>query len=550
VVLYLRSADFRDASSILGQVARTLRPHAFDAVPAFTKSIARGVALAEDPGPGLSFGEHRCGLVAAGLIQAFEAGRRDFAGRLEAVEAQFNAAGIDLDSPYLSPGSIDVYDFSPPAPAGTARQRTRPGQAGAEHVAEEIGGELCRRATWYEGRCTWLGPPPESEPGRRLESLGFDLYAGTSGIGLFLAELAAATNNAETRRTALGALQQALTRASEAPKTSTSLYDGHTGVAVAAARAGILLGHASLVDAARSLALQQDRRRPDEDGPDDLLSGRAGAVLGLILLSKLLDDHALVTPALRLAEELVERSRPGPRGRSWRSPLFRDSVDQTGMSHGAAGIALALVVASAACGDDRLRLAAEETFDYEWSWFDADAQNWADLRGVRRGQRGDLLAYSTDWCHGAPGIALSRLAAHRAFGGERWKREASLGLDTTLSRVARSLETGFDAVDACLCHGPLSCGEVLLTGGAYLDDARYRATALDLAAAAASAWQSAEQTWRAQSSPGLMSGMAGLGYFLLRASGRRTPSLLLPLAEDFMAYPAGHPDMDKRRGRD
>jgi hypothetical protein len=535
VVLYLRSGDFRDASIILAQVADVLRPYAFDAVPAFAKPIARGVALAEDPGPGLSFGEHRCGLVAAGLIQAFEAGRRDLAGRLEAVECQFNSAGIGLDAPYLNPGSIDAYDFSPPATAGTVRRRTRPGQAGAERVAEEIGIELCRRAMWYEGRCTWLGPPPESERGRSLESLRFDLYAGTSGIGLFLAELAAATNNAEARRTSLGALQQALTRAREAPETSIGLYDGHTGVAVAAARAGILLDEASLVDAARSLALQQDRRRPGEDAHDDLLSGRAGAVLGFLLLSKLLDEHAFVTPALRMAEELVERSRPGPRGRSWRSRLFRDSVDQTGMSHGAAGIALGLIEASAACGDDRLRLAAEQTFDYEWSWFNVDAQNWADLRGVRGGHRGELLAYSTDWCHGAPGIALSRLAAYRAFGSERFKREAILGLDTTLRRVSNSLQAGFDAANACLCHGPLSCGDTLLVGARFLDDARYRASALDMGAVAASAWRSAGSEGRGRASPGLMTGMAGLGYFLLRASGRPMPSLLLPLAEDFVA---------------
>jgi hypothetical protein len=533
VVLYLRTADFQAASGIMQDAAGALRWYAFDAVPAFAKPVTRGVALAEDPGPGLSFGEHRCGLVAEGLIQAFEAGRSSLAGRLEAVEARFEAEGISLDTPYLNPGAEDVYDFPPVVRAGPARRAARPGPARAEDVAERIGVELCRSAIWHEGRCTWLGPPPETQPGRRLESLGFDLYSGTAGVGLFLAELATATNHAEVRRTSLGALQHALARLAGSPESGISIYDGPPGVAVAAAHAGIVLDQAGLVETARRLALDHVSRMVPSDVDDDLLSGRAGAVVGWLLLSRILDEPAFVEPALRMANELVDRSRLGPRGRSWRSRLFRSSLDQTGLAHGAAGVALALVAASAAGGGEELRLAAEQAADYEDSWFDAEAQNWADLRGVRTRHEGDLLACSTDWCHGAPGIALSRLAAYRAFGSLRWKREAGIGLETTLQYVSTSLEAGFDLVDACLCHGHLSCAEALLTGAVCLDDDRYRATALELAAAAASAWQSTPPEWRAPA-PGLMNGMAGLGYFLLRAAGRRGSSVLLPVAEDFV----------------
>ena len=44
------------------------------------------------------------------------------------------------------------------------------------------------------------------------KTLGPDVYAGTSGIALFMAELAGLTGDPEVRRTAFGAIRHALAR--------------------------------------------------------------------------------------------------------------------------------------------------------------------------------------------------------------------------------------------------------------------------------------------------------------------------------------------------
>ena len=72
-------------------------------VPAFTRQLAPGVALADDPGPGTSFGRHRCGLIAAGLVTAGQGAGP--AARREAVLQTLANAGLDPAALHLNPGS-------------------------------------------------------------------------------------------------------------------------------------------------------------------------------------------------------------------------------------------------------------------------------------------------------------------------------------------------------------------------------------------------------------------------------------------------------------
>src|SRR6059058_2349836 len=84
-------------------------------------------------------------------------------------------------------------------------------------VATDIARSIGREAVWHEDRCSWVGAMPEEDAVRGIamtyRALGADLYGGTAGVGLFLAELAHATGDAEARATALGALRHAASRA-------------------------------------------------------------------------------------------------------------------------------------------------------------------------------------------------------------------------------------------------------------------------------------------------------------------------------------------------
>jgi hypothetical protein len=104
-VLYARAVDFDALRPMLRDLGVALR----ERTPAFTKPLAPGIGLAEQPATEESFGSHRCRLLAEGILEAHRLGLRRPGERLAAVEAHFAARRVDLDAPYLEPGSRDRY---------------------------------------------------------------------------------------------------------------------------------------------------------------------------------------------------------------------------------------------------------------------------------------------------------------------------------------------------------------------------------------------------------------------------------------------------------
>ena len=81
--------------------------------PLFTKQLAPGLALAEEPDHKFSaqedFGLNRCQIVAHGLLEAWRAGDNSPEARMNAILKRFSGHGVDLTCPYLNANSEDIY---------------------------------------------------------------------------------------------------------------------------------------------------------------------------------------------------------------------------------------------------------------------------------------------------------------------------------------------------------------------------------------------------------------------------------------------------------
>jgi hypothetical protein len=88
----------------------------------FTKPLAPGLGLAEDPNNGMSFGQSRCKIAAEALWSSFAQGLTDPDSRLSALARAFRQAGLDPELPFLERGSTDSYDLSFEPAARKARQ--------------------------------------------------------------------------------------------------------------------------------------------------------------------------------------------------------------------------------------------------------------------------------------------------------------------------------------------------------------------------------------------------------------------------------------------
>jgi lantibiotic modifying enzyme len=212
-----------------------------------------------------------------------------------------------------------------------------------------------------------------------------------------------------------------------------------------------------------------------------------------------------------------------PTGTGWKTPHQQRPLG--GFSHGCAGIALSLLKLADISGEERFRRMARAAFAYDSSLFVPSQQNWADLRvhilepAAPDEQRQECMVA---WCHGAAGIGLARLEALALLDDVRMRDEIDIALNTTM-------EQGLVG-NHSLCHGALGNVEVLLTAARLLsrseDRARLeRAIAIVLESLKAYGWVTGVPL--GVETPGLMTGLAGIGYELLRlAEPDRVPSVL------------------------
>jgi hypothetical protein len=112
-VLYFDQQDYEVVASILKQIHQKHRSHFLSKVPLFTKSIAIGLSVAEEPHKKFaereSFGMNRCQIVANGLLESFYKGKCSIPERIELISSHFFMAEVDLEYPHLNSGSKSIY---------------------------------------------------------------------------------------------------------------------------------------------------------------------------------------------------------------------------------------------------------------------------------------------------------------------------------------------------------------------------------------------------------------------------------------------------------
>jgi hypothetical protein len=108
-VLYLNDEEVEAARDAIAATYQVLRENLRPAVPLFTREIAPGLAIAESPPTRESFGMHRCGLIAEGLLAAEARGVREGEARLAILREHLTAYGLDLDRLERNPTSRYPY---------------------------------------------------------------------------------------------------------------------------------------------------------------------------------------------------------------------------------------------------------------------------------------------------------------------------------------------------------------------------------------------------------------------------------------------------------
>jgi type 2 lantibiotic biosynthesis protein LanM len=370
----------------------------------------------------------------------------------------------------------------------------------------------------------WVSVDPVKDHYWTLSAAGLDLYGGLSGIGLFLIYLAQLTSEVRHLRLAqevVATARHSATALRAEDRLPIGAFGPWGGMIYLLTHAGVVWRAPELLQEAERL-IDQILPQIEQDEYLDIISGSAGCLAVLIGFYRVTASRVALAAAIRCGDRLVRSSRTLRVGAAWKTTSDTEEP-LAGFSHGAAGIGWALLELAAITGEERFRCLAEKGFAYERTLFSPALENWPDLR-IPSGSLGELPRqprWITAWCHGAPGIGLSRVLSLRHSGDPELRSEIASAVRTT--RCA-------SMANHSLCHGTLGNLDFLLHASESMCDRELRSY---IYRTAASIVESTRQTgWMcgvpaAAETPGLMVGLAGIGYGLLRlASPAEVPDVL------------------------
>jgi type 2 lantibiotic biosynthesis protein LanM len=359
-----------------------------------------------------------------------------------------------------------------------------------------------------------------------LQPMENDLYNGRAGVGLFFAALEKTSPGSPYRALAhasLTPIQRWIRTAPDEELTEIGFggYAGLSSIAYALTRAGEFLGEDELIADAKLAAL---RIRPDQienDNRLDAMNGAAGAIPGLLACYAATGEPAVLARAVACGRHLLQRRQLDKFGfRTW--PTL-DKCHLTGFSHGAAGIAYALLQLYKVTADAEFYEAAVDGIRFEGCAFVSEQNNWPDYRRAATRLSQDPM-FCMAWCHGAPGIGLGRIATLDIADTRDIRRDIEAALASTSN--AHLLPRDH------LCCGNAGLMDTLCAAGERFPQSEWSRKALQLAARTMARGNKRGgfniAFHNGFFNPSLFQGTAGVGYQLLRlADPAKIPSVLL-----------------------
>jgi type 2 lantibiotic biosynthesis protein LanM len=368
-----------------------------------------------------------------------------------------------------------------------------------------------------DGSITWIAPRPIGVSGKhQLDPISLDLYGGTAGIALFFAAMYRITLKDEYKDCVAGALKTVIDNAWKFQTTSDCAsrniggFAGLGSLAYSLMQCGQLTGLSELKIAAEATAFRISHSI-DYDRKFDLMYGAAGAILSLSKVHEHSGEPELLKAMTHAGHHLLQHRKRSDSGH-W---IWCGSEGNflTGYSHGAAGIAQALVRLSAATGAKKFSDAAREAIDWENRSFHFAKTNWTDYRQPIENatEQSSRNRFMTAWCHGAAGIGLSRLEILKNISSTEIEHDVLRALATT--RKVVNSKTDY------LCCGNFGRLELLMNASQHLTDSSLAQEALKSAGMLLQRAR-ASGGYRYHPAigytPGFFQGISGIGYQMLR----------------------------------
>jgi len=371
-----------------------------------------------------------------------------------------------------------------------------------------------------DGSCSWMSAGIIGTNRYRIQPMSMFLYDGIPGVVLFLSALYTVTADPQIKRlvdATIKSLRQVIDNMHQysvyASVSPIGITSGISSVIYTLLKLSTFLGDPSFIVDAKKISDMVTPSMIENDHLFDITSGSAGCILGMLALYNHSGHSESLEKAILCGEYLLKNITRNSDGRcGWTST---EKKMLAGFSHGQAGIAYALLKLYEITGNNLYQEAAEQAIKYENTLYSPEHNNWQDLRMVDE-QKDNVPYYMSSWCHGAPGIGLSRLASMHISNEPSVNKDIKYAIIET-RRIANSM-TSRDHV----CCGNMGLADILLyfakkTGEKKLVEESAELTAkVILAAEKRGHFNIMLGSKDNIANIGFFQGLTGIGYSLLR----------------------------------
>jgi type 2 lantibiotic biosynthesis protein LanM len=342
------------------------------------------------------------------------------------------------------------------------------------------------------------------------------LYDGLAGISLFYSALSLLSKDPswdEMARYCLNRLEAQMDDIS--PKALTVRIgvggmSGFAGMIYGIFQSAKILQDERLMLKTKDYLLSIDQDEILQDTYFDLIGGSCGLLLVAITLYDYFQDSQLSSLAIQCADFLISQAKTYDDG----SLSWGERIQFLGFSHGTAGISFAFFQLFKLTGNENYKNIAIKALRYERGHFDSEKKNWP--RFITK----EEMNFQSSWCHGACGIGLGRVSSEKIWHDQEMHQEMEVALSTTLHKMYDS--------DYTLCCGLCGSIEFLKEYQKNHPDQKIEEK-INHAQRVLVDFINRELQEDCLPNPGLMQGLSGYGYTLLRSLDKKNilPQVLL-----------------------
>lgn len=307
---------------------------------------------------------------------------------------------------------------------------------------------ICRTAVIDGADIGWAGLHFWDNGYWSLKPCGMYLYDGIAGIVLFLAKYLDRYQDSSCRQDVEKIYKLAIEKLekytdlrceqNEVPEPlATGLYDGESSIVYVYLILYEITGQEKWIKNAQKHFEIVAKLLPKDENMD-YLSGNAGAIVAAMKLYQLTGEIEYCTAAVETEKDLWKKGQRMEVGYGWKLKNLKYPL--SGLSHGNSGFLMAYVELYKMTYDQEYLKKIKLLLSYEDILYSEDLKNWIDLRDPdgRKTMRG--------WCHGAPGILLSRMSIMDILPDDKQIKKDILRAVSTLFHNEREKKI-------CLCHG-------------------------------------------------------------------------------------------------